>query len=250
MDLRLTSPTIPNMAPFGSRILSLALALGLVLILTRQCRKPMWGLGRLFLWIMNRSHQAVTAWGLKHLSLEKDFTVLDVGCGGGKTLHTLATLASEGAVYGIDHSAESVAASRRTNRAAIAANRVDVRQGTVSHLPFPDGMFDVVTAVETHYYWPNPGADLHEIQRVMKPGGALLIVAETYRGRRFDALYLPAMKLLRAMYLTPDEHKDLLSTAGYSDVAVFEERKKGWLCAVGRKPPIVSPVPGRGVANT
>ena len=43
---------------------------------------------------------------------------------------------------------------------------------------------DVVTAVKTHYYWPDLHADLREILRVLKPGGALVVIAEAYRGQR------------------------------------------------------------------
>jgi hypothetical protein len=64
----------------------------------------------------------------------------------------------------------------------------------------------------------------------------LVIIAEAYKGRRFDILYRPAMMLLRAAYPSVNEFRDLFSAAGYSEVAVFEERTKGWICAVGRRP--------------
>src|SRR5262245_31163228 len=118
---------------------------GAVVLVLRQCRKPAGWPGRLFVWIMNRSHAGVTAWGLSHVRVEPRFTILDVGCGGGRTIQTLATLAHEGKVYGVDYSAASVAAARRTNAASIAAGRVDVQQGSVSRLPFADATFDLVT---------------------------------------------------------------------------------------------------------
>jgi SAM-dependent methyltransferase len=206
-----------------------------VIVVLRQCRRPAWLPGRLFLEIMNNSHSGVTNWGLTHVALGTDFTILDVGCGGGRTVSTLAA-ATQGMVRGIDYSAASVAASRRTNVRRIEAGRVDIQQGTVSRLPFADGTFDLVTAVETHYYWPDPTADFGEILRVLKPGGRVVVIAETYRGRRFDALYLPVMRLLRATYLSVDEHEQLLVGAGYSEVEVYTERAKGWICAVGKRP--------------
>lgn len=217
-------------------LVTAALTILAILVVTRQCRKPSWWPGRLFLGIMNLSHKGVTSWGLAHVPIERNFTILDVGCGGGRAIRTMVAAASEGKVYGIDYSAESVAASRRTNAEAIEAGRVEVRQGTVSQLPFPDGTFDFVTAIETLYYWPDPAADLQEILRVLKPGGRFVVIAETYKGRKLDALYRPAMALLRATYLSVDEHRRLFSEAGYTDVAIFEERGKGWLCGVGRKP--------------
>jgi ubiquinone/menaquinone biosynthesis C-methylase UbiE len=207
-----------------------------VLVLLDQCRKPKWWLGRLLVWSMNVRHSRLTDWGLTHVPLEKHFTILDIGCGGGRTVTKLAAVTSDGKVHGIDYSSASVAAARSTNARWLEAGRVEIQQASVSHMPFPDGAFDVVTAVETHYYWPNLEADLREILRVLKPGGRLVIIAETYKGRRLDILYRPAMKLLRAWYLSVSEHRDLFAAAGYSEVEVFEERGKGWICAVGRRP--------------
>jgi hypothetical protein len=44
------------------------------------------------------------------------------------------------------------------------------------------------------------------------------------------------MKLLRSSELGVDEQKELFSTAGYTDIQIFEEQNKGWICAIGRKP--------------
>jgi len=228
---------IENMEPKVLTTIAIAaLTLAAVIVVTGQYRKPRWWLGRLFLRMMNARHSRVTDWGLQQVPLEKHFTMLDVGCGGGRTIQKLAAIASEGKVYGIDHSAASVAAARGANAQTIAEDRVDIQQGSVSDLPFPNNMFDVVTAVETHYYWPDLIADLREIRRVLKPGGRLVVIAETYKGRRFDAFFRPAMKLLRATYLSVSEHREMLSAAGYSGTAVLEEPKKGWICAIGRRP--------------
>jgi len=48
-----------------------------------------------------------------------------------------------------------VEASRHANAHGIRTGRIEIRQASVSRLPFPDGTFDLVTAVETHYYWPD-----------------------------------------------------------------------------------------------
>ncbi|HEY6345551.1 MAG TPA: class I SAM-dependent methyltransferase, partial [Bryobacteraceae bacterium] len=161
--------------------------------------------------------------------------VLDVGCGGGRTVQRLATLADLGKVHGVDYAEASVAASRGFNKAAVESGRVEIQRATVSRLPFANDVFDLVTAVETHYYWPDRLRDMREIYRVLKPGGSLVIIAEAYRGRRFDWLWQFAMKLIGGAYLTPDEHRDLFAKAGYAEAQVFLEPAKGWMCATGRK---------------
>ncbi len=79
-----------------------------------------------------------------------------------------------------------------------------------SAVPFADCTFDVVTAVETHYYWPDLPANVREVFRVLKPGGSFVLIAETYRGGPFRLIYGAVMPLLRAAYLTDEEHRDLL----------------------------------------
>jgi ubiquinone/menaquinone biosynthesis C-methylase UbiE len=202
-----------------------------------QCQKPTGWLGRLVLRDMNRRHSGVTDWGLSHVSVQKHFRILDVGCGGGLTINKLAALATEGKVDGIDYSSASVAVATKTNQQWISTGRVEIREGSVSQLPFAAASFDLIVAVETHFWWPDLPGDLTELFRVLKPGGELAIVAEIYKGatiksaERLEKL-LPkiGMKLL-----TPDEHRDLLTNAGYSNVQITLEQGKGWIFASGRK---------------
>lgn len=223
-------------SPLAHGILTGVLAAAVLVLIPTLVRKPAGLPGKLSLRLMNFRHSSVTDWGLSHVRIEPPFTILDVGCGGGRTIDKLAVRASAGKVYGVDISEQSVAVSRATNAHWIEAGRVEIRQAPVSKLPFPDAFFDLVTAVETHYYWPDFVADLREILRVLQPGGRLVIIAETYKGRSLDAIYQPAMKLLGATYLTPEGHRDALSAAGFSEVAVDVERRKGWICCIGRRP--------------
>ena len=218
-------------------VLAGAAAGGLLMVrAARQCRRPSDRAGRAVLERMNVSHAAVTQRGLSHVAIAEDFTILDVGCGGGQTVDRLASIATRGKVYGVDFSEASVAMTREMNQRAIAEGRVDIEQASVSQLPFPDATFDLVTAVETHYYWPDLPRDVREVMRALKRGGRLLVIAETYRGRRNDWLYRPMMTLvLRATYFTPAQHRQLLVDAGYVDVQVFEEKSQGWICAIGTR---------------
>jgi ubiquinone/menaquinone biosynthesis C-methylase UbiE len=206
--------------------------------LVNQCGKPAGWMGRFTLWRMNSSHFKLTDWGLKHISIENHATILDIGCGGGRTVSKLAAIATQGKVYGIDYSEESVAATKRTNARWIDLGRVEVQYGSVSQLPFPDGMFDLITGVETHFWWPNLPGDMCEVFRVLKPGGTLILVAEIYKGANTIAAKLAEKYASRTglALLSVDEHRELFTNAGYSNVRVIEERDKGWICGVGRKP--------------
>jgi SAM-dependent methyltransferase len=216
-------------------VITWATAIAFAVYVARQCRRPSGPVGWLFARLMNRSHSGLTSWALSHITIKPDAAILDVGCGGGRTIERLATLAPRGKVYGVDYSPTSVGTARGVNAALIAAQRVDIRQAAVSELPFSANTFDVVTAMETHYYWPDLVHDLGEIRRVLVPGGQLLIVAEAYDRGGASALQKPAMALLRAKFLTRDEHCRLFTAAEFADVQAFEEKAKGWLCVVGTK---------------
>jgi ubiquinone/menaquinone biosynthesis C-methylase UbiE len=209
-------------------------ALAAAVYFGRQVRKPTRFVGRFFARLMNTSHAPLSDWALAHLEIGRDAVALDVGCGGGRTIEKLAAKAAK--VYGIDYAAGSVAESLAHNQRLIGEGRVFVERGSVSHLPFEDSTFDIATAIETQYYWSDVESDMREILRVLKPGGRLMVVAESYRGARNDWLLGPAMRLLGSNRLGVSDHRALFEKAGYTAIEIVEERSKGWLCAIGQKP--------------
>ena len=203
-----------------------------------QCQKPRGWLGRLTLWNMNSRHSKVTDWGLTHATIEANYAVLDAGCGGGRTVDKLAAIVTQGKVFGVDYSQESVAVARKTNRRWIEMGRVEICEGSVSNLPFSENTFDLVTAVETHIWWPDLPADMREVCRVVKPGGKLVIIAEIYKGAptRIAKLAEKYAPLAGMSLLSAEEHRQLFVDAGYMDVQIFEKPDKAWICGVGTKP--------------
>jgi ubiquinone/menaquinone biosynthesis C-methylase UbiE len=185
---------------------------------------------------MNRRHSRVTDWGLRQVAIRDDEIILDVGCGGGRTVAKLAAAAPSGRVCGVDYAAESVAASMRTNQSQVARGRVEIRQSSVSDLPYPDNTFDLVTAVETHFWWQDLAAGMREIRRVLKPGGRLLIIAEFYNSARY-AKYIDRIRRFTSMaVLDAEEHRAVFVDAGFSDVRVTEDPPRGWIAVVGTRP--------------
>ena len=150
----------------------------------------------------------------------------------------LAAIATQGKVYGIDHSTESVAMATRTNKQWIDIARVEVREASVSRLPFSDDAFDVVTAVETHFWWPALPSDLREVLRVLKPGGRLIIIAEVYKGAAaFTSKAAERYSEKTGMaLLSVEEHRKLFTDSDYSAVQVITEPSKGWICCIGNRP--------------
>jgi SAM-dependent methyltransferase len=213
---------------------AIALATGYMML---QVRKPSRRLGQLTLREMNKRHAPLTDWGLSHVEIGAQDTVLDVGCGGGRTINKLAAIATQGSVFGVDYAQGSLAASCDYNRELIAEGRVRIEYASVSKLPFPTGQFDLVSAIETQYYWPDLPGDMREILRVLKPGAKLVVIAESYKGGRFEWIEGRLMQvLLGSTRLSAADQRELFANAGYVDVQVIEERSKGWICVIGTKP--------------
>ena len=214
------------------KIVVVLLAVGFVI---GQVRKPSGPLGRRMARAMNLSHAAMTDWALQQVPIAANAAILDIGCGGGRTVQRLAALAPAGTVQGIDYSAASVAAARETNAREIESGRVQIQLGSVASLPYPDRTFDLVTAVETHYYWPDLTANMREVLRVLKPGGLFALIAETHRDGLVGWLYILPMVLLRAAHLSDAETRDLLTRTGFTEVATHHRPGENWICAVGRR---------------
>ena len=190
--------------------LKFGIAATAAVVLVRQCRKPRWWVGQVYARVMNSTHDRLTNWGLDHLAIGARDAILDVGCGGGATIQRLRARAPQSHVSGVDYSDASVAVARQTNSNDIAAGTVDIQQASVSHLPFPDNTFNVVTGVETHYYWPNLAQDLAEVRRVLKPGGRVANLAEAYAGMRFGVIEATAMRVLGTKLFTMEEHRQAM----------------------------------------
>ncbi len=99
--------------------------------------------------------------------------ILDVGTGTGRILELLGREAEEG--VGVDMSREMLAVARARLQRADLSNCL-VRQADMYQLPYPGGMFDVVTLHQVLHFAERPDAALAEAARVLSPGGKLVIV--------------------------------------------------------------------------
>jgi len=201
----------------------------------KQARKPTGVFGRFMARSMNYGHSKVTRWGLSHVAINKDDIILDVGCGGGKTVNTLANRAVEGKIYGIDCSEVCVEVARKTNKKLVKAGRVEILHASVESLPFSDDLFDLVTVVETYYFFPDLINDLKEIHRVLKPRGSVILINEAYWHDRFEKRNAKWARMGDFTYHLPEEFREFLRDAGYSSIQIYVLENKNWITALGTK---------------
>lgn len=192
--------------------------MGLLKSFFSQCARPKGALGRVMLSFMNYTHAPLTNWGLKLVDVQDGWTMLDVGCGGGFTIRRLLKRSQDAKVYGIDISEESVAKAKKVN-AEVLDKQVFVTQGSAEKLPYENEKFDLVTAVETVYFWPNLPGCLQEVHRVLKPGGKFAILVEVVDS---DSKWTSVVEGMTAY--TPEQIKSLLDDAGFTQTEIHRKK--------------------------
>ena len=98
--------------------------------LVENAKKPNGFWGKMMIKAMNKGHSSLTSWGLEHMNIERTATVLDIGCGGGKTVDRLCSIVANGKVYGIDYSELSVKSSEKLNSKNILCNKAKILQAS------------------------------------------------------------------------------------------------------------------------
>jgi ubiquinone/menaquinone biosynthesis C-methylase UbiE len=200
-----------------------------------QFRCPTGRRGRLVAALMNRGHKPLTLWGLTHVTIEPDYVILDVGCGGGKTVSRLAQRAPLGKVFGIDYSADMVKYSRKVNKKLITENRVEIVEVSVEKTGFPDDFFDLATAIETYYFWPSLSDALKEIRRVLKSNGKLLMVNEMVKNGVYETKHAKMIEKTHVHLIPLEEIKDAMLYVGFVDVQIFTKTDSPWNAILAKK---------------
>ncbi len=201
-----------------------------------QFQRPTGRQGRTVAALMNQRHKALTTWGLTHVTIAPDYTILDVGCGGGKTINRLAQQATQGKVFGIDYSPDMVEYAREVNKKFVAQNQVEIVEASVQKTGFPSDFFNLVTACETYYFWPSLPDAFTEIKRVLKPNGKFLMVNEMVADGVYEVKQAKLIEKTHLHLFRLDEISNMLQSAGFVDVKVFRKDKSPWNAVVAQKP--------------
>ena len=185
-------------------------------ILLRMFGRPQGLLGRLGGIMLARINRPFAQEIVTLLDVRPAERVLEVGFGPGVGIALLASAAPERKIAGVDPSAEMVGQATARNAAVIATGDVDLRQGSVESMPFEDGAFDTVLAINSMQVWPDATAGLREIRRVLTTGGRVALG------------FTPNARQPKAGVI------ELLSSAGFGAARLVDLR--GGFCALAHKP--------------
>jgi SAM-dependent methyltransferase len=200
-------------------------------LIARQSRRPSGWLGEIVARVMAFDTANANRIAVELLALRSRETVLEIGCGHGRTLARLAE-SSCAFVAGIDPSDVMLRLARRRLRRWLESGRADVSLASSTTIPHPDARFDAAFAVHVAYFWDDPVADLREIRRVLRPGGRMLL---GYRPRDDQAVAeLPAsVYALRSV----EETESLLGEAGFAEIrSSGPAARPRFICTEGVRP--------------
>ncbi|UED78503.1 class I SAM-dependent methyltransferase [Lysinibacillus sp. CD3-6] len=192
--------------------------------LIEQAKHPNGLIGSIMLRIMNVAHRGMTSWLIESGAIKNGDIVLDIGCGGGKTIQALSRINHHGKIYGIDFSEQAIRNATKVNKKDVASGKVIVKQASVSNIPYPDAYFDKIIACQTHYFWQDFAKDVKEVFRVLKKDGQFIIISELYK-----------INYHREDYKTNKEIRQLFDHVGFQFVNIQEHKRNGWLYIMGTK---------------
>jgi SAM-dependent methyltransferase len=111
-------------------------------------------------------------WALLHRAGVRDGArMLDAGCGTGRNLQEFGRL---GPATGVDPSPEAIDFCRQRGIEGVT-------RGTIEHLEFHNGAFDLILATDVLEHLRDDRAALRELRRVAAPGANLLCTVPAYR---------------------------------------------------------------------
>ena len=124
--------------------------------------------------------------------------ILDVGCGTGRLLRAAAARWTQAQLWGVDPAVRMLAEARRLNPKAIFG------MAAAESLPLADESIDVVLSSLSFHHWADQARGLHEMTRVLRPGGWFCLADHTF----------PLARLVQERVRSREQVRALVSRAG------------------------------------
>ena len=144
-------------------------------------------------------------------SIPPGAAVLDIGCGTGEFERLVLCEHPEHRMVGVDLSAKMLEIARQKCQ---GYSNVTLCIASASALPFPDRSFDLVVSASALHYFDQLAVSLAEMQRVVKPGGSVVILdwcKDYLLCRLFDIVLKLIEPAYRRCYAQREFHRLLAS---------------------------------------
>lgn len=164
-------------------------------------------------------------------AIEATDSVLDIGCGSGRTTRDAARRASKGSAVGVDLSADQLAIARES-AACEQLHNVSFVQADAQVYPFADSGFDVALSRHGVMFFGDAPAAFANIARALRPGGRLALL--TWQPAACNGWMVAFRAALTGQPASPPptagpgpeslsdptQVRELLAGAGFTDIAL------------------------------
>ena len=190
--------------------------------------------GREVLESMNSHHVPLWEFCLSHMPKGMDGSVLDIGCGGGGFLRRMSERYPFAMFFGVDISEYALGMTMKTNQSLVDEGGLELHRASVESMSFVDGAFDLVTAMETYFFWPDLRSSMEEISRVTSAGGILVIGSEMRVDTGDEDYVKQSLEDYGAKLVRDSEMVSIMESCGF-DVRMFTQPENRWVVFVGSK---------------
>ena len=197
-----------------------------------QCMKPHGEEGVETIKNMNENHKDISEFAFECIDVKDNDKIIDIGCGGGVNIEKFLKL-TDNNVDGLDYSEISVAESIKRNQNAVNEKRCNVIQAGVSDMPIENETYDLASAFETIYFWPDISNTFKEVSRIIKPKGRFMIAQGTDGNHPDDEKWLATVEGMHVY--TADELEKYLVDAGFSSVKSYKKENDYILVVIAQK---------------
>lgn len=184
-------------------------------------------------WSRSYDEGRITPWfqytqrlAIENLALAPSSAVLDVGCGTGFAVLSIASQLDSGRACGIDISPGMIAAANAKIPRQLEG-KVEFREASSASLPYGEATFDHVLCTNSFHHYPDPVLALAEMKRVLRPGGELVIFENapdlSWYTWAWDKV-LRAVEKGHVKYYPSRELRKLIEDADFEDVQLLELR--------------------------
>jgi ubiquinone/menaquinone biosynthesis C-methylase UbiE len=125
-------------------------------------------------WLLFSPSHRVLIRRIREVAGDRPLRILDVGCGTGVFATKVRAALPRTEVCGVDLVPEMLREGRPRWR--LHPGHVFPVRGDSERLPFGSGSFDVVTCANSFHHYPHQDRAVHEMGRVLRPGGRLMII--------------------------------------------------------------------------
>lgn len=208
--------------------------MGLFRKFINQARKPEGFLGRLMLNGMSLGHSKIADWAMSLLDIPAPFEIAELGCGSGRNAGELLKKYPAARLTAVDYSPLSVEKTKKSNAKMISANRMTVIEGNVSDLKLEAGKFDLASAFETIYFWPDLEKCFRNVAGILKAGGYFMIACESDGEDKITQWFKQRIDGMNTY--TTDELAKYLRLSGFSpEVKAFHHDSFAWTMVLAKK---------------